>query len=562
MSPSGDGEGMTAFRLRPYQEQAIEAILEARHRGLQRVVVVLPTGAGKTVVFSSLIKILRRPTLVLAHRSELLDQARDKIRRTVGDDVTIAVEQGAQRAPDDADVVVASLRSLRTERLQRLIARRPFGLVIYDECHHAPAEDNRRVLSQLGAFDPSWEGLLVGFTATTARGDRRGLDEVFEQIVYRRGLPAMIRDGYLVGLRGFRVTTHADLRSLTSGGADFAVDELEEAVDIRGRNALVARTIQELCRDRKTLVFCVTVQHARNLATALTELGVPTGIIHGELPRDQRAEILDAFRTGTLAAITNVGVLTEGFDEPSVSCVAMARPTRSESLYTQCVGRGTRLFPGKEDCLVLDFVDLSDLSLVTLPSLFGMPGHIDLMGEPVTDAEERLGRIFEEFPTFELPPETITLSEIETRAQQFDPLTLHVDPEVAAISANAWTSLGRVGLVLHFLKGPQQLGEFLLIDRQRPGRDRYRVFAGQQEVAQFSGLTDAVEAVDYEVAALGPSAERSALPSADWRSMPVSPAQIAALKRLSPPVSVKTKGEAVCLLAFEKYARRHRRPKA
>jgi hypothetical protein len=276
------------------------------------------------------------------------------------------------------------------------------------------------------------------------------------------------------------------------------------------------------------------------------------------MPREERAAVLEAFRDGTLSAITNVGVLTEGFDEPSVSCVAMARPTRSESLYAQCVGRGTRLFEGKEDCLVLDFVDLSDLSLVTLPSLFGLPGQLDLMGETVAEAEERLGTIFERFPTFELDPEAITLSEIETRAQQFDPLTLDIDPEVAAISGNAWTSLGRVGLVLHYLRGPEQLGEYLIIDRQHPGRDRYRVYAGMEEAAHFSRLTDAVEAVDYEVAAQGLAAERSAHPQAEWRSMAVSAAQREALARLSPPATARTKGEAVRLLAFGKYARRHR----
>ncbi len=549
---------MSAFQLRPYQEEAIAAVLEAEDRGVKRGVVVLPTGSGKTVVFSSLIRILRRPTLVLAHRTELLDQACDKIERTLGEGVSVAVEQGDQRAPADADVVVASIRSLRTERLERLISSRPFGLVIYDECHHAPADDNRRVLTQLGAFDAGWGGLLVGFTATTGRGDRRGLQEVFTEIVYHRGLPAMIRDGYLVGLRGFRVTTEADLRQLSPGGGDFVIDELEEVVDIRGRNALVARTIQELCRDRKTLVFCVTVQHARNLAQALSEVGVPTGLIHGELPRDERSAVLDAFRAGTLAAITNVGVLTEGFDEPSVSCVAMARPTRSESLYTQCVGRGTRLAPGKEDCLVLDFVDVSELSLVTLPSLFGLPPQLDLAGESVTDAEDRVGTLFEQFPTFELAPDAITLSEIEARARRFDPLTLDLHPEAAAVSANDWTSLGRVGLVLHYLRGPAKLGEFLIIDRQADAHDRYRVFADHEEVAQFSRLADAVEAVDYEVAKKGPDAERSALPDAPWRTAPLSSAQVDALACQRPPGIAANQGEAVRVLAFREYTRRHR----
>ena len=553
----GYGGGM--FQLRPYQEEAIEAVLEAEDAGQRRVVVVLPTGAGKTVVFSSLIRILRRPTLVLAHRSELLEQAVSKICRVLGEGPVVALEQAGQRAPADAAVVVASLRSLHEERLKRLMSDHRFGLVIYDECHHAPADDNQRILRQLGCFDRGWEGLLVGFTATTGRGDRRGLEEVFDAIVYHQPLPTMIREGYLVPLRGVRVTTEADLSSITAGAGDFAVDELQEVVDIRGRNALVARTIQELCRDRITLVFCVTVQHARNLARALSNIGVPTGLIHGELPAPEREEVLEGLRSGRLRAVTNVGVLTEGFDEPSISCVAMARPTRSDSLYAQCVGRGTRLHPGKQDCLVIDFVDLSDLSLITLPSLFGMPHQLDLFGEDVLEAEERLGRMFEQFPTFELPPDAITLSEIEERAQHFDPLTLDVDPLIRAISGHAWTSLGKAGLVLHYLKRPGKLGEYLVLDSGRPGKRRYQVYADADEVAHFAKVEQAVEAVDYEVGERGPAAAESALPEAAWRGLPVSEAQQARLAALQPPGRARTKCDAVQQLAYAKYARRHRR---
>lgn len=548
------------MKLRPYQNEAIQAVLDARERGLQRVVVVLPTGAGKTVIFSSLLRILRRSrALVVAHRSELLDQAIDKLRRILGPDRRIAKEQADERAPREADVVVASLRSLSTERIARLTAERPFDLVIYDECHHAPADDNQRVLRELGAFQRGWEGLLVGFTATTGRGDRRGLEEVFQEIVYTRSLPEMIRDGYLVGLRGVRVTTEEDLTSITgSPSADFGVGELAEMVDIRGRNALVARTIQELCRDRKTLVFCVTVQHARNLAKALNEVGVTAAPVWGEMPPEARAEVLQGLATGELHAVTNVGVLTEGFDEPTISAVAMARPTRSESLYAQCVGRGTRLAPDKEDCLVLDFVDLSDLSLVTLPSLFGMPSQLDLLGEDVVEAEERLGRLFEHFPTLELPPDAITLAEIETRALPFDPLTLDIDPAIAAISAHAWTSLGRAGLALHYLRGPERLGEYLILDSGASGRKRWQVLHQREEVARFARIEQAVEAVDYEVEQLGPRAAESAWPHAAWRGLPVSEAQAQALAALKPPRRAATKGDAVRLLAHARHARGER----
>jgi superfamily II DNA or RNA helicase len=205
--------------LRPYQREAIDAVLAARRAGVRRMVVCLPTGAGKTVVFAELARMARRQVLVLAHREELLAQAREKIERALGGASVAAIERGAERAPAEAKVLVASIRSLHEARLARVLAGRDLGLVIYDECHHAAAADNLRVLRTLGAFDEGWGGTLVGFTATTARGDGKGLDEVFERIVSTRTLPQMIEDGYLAPLRGFRVSTAADLTRLSRAAA-------------------------------------------------------------------------------------------------------------------------------------------------------------------------------------------------------------------------------------------------------------------------------------------------------------------------------------------------------
>lgn len=506
--------------LRPYQRAAVEAVLTARRGGARRLVVCLPTGAGKTVIFAHLARLAKRPVLVLAHREELLAQAADKIGRALGDASAVAVEQGAQRAHAGARVVVASIRSLHERRLTEVVRGRDVGLVVYDECHHAAADDNQRVLRQLGAFDPAWTGTLLGFTATTARGDGIGLDKVFERIVYTRTLPEMIGDGYLVPLRGFRVETAADLTRLTGGGVDFREDELSEAVDIEERNALVARSIQELSRDRRTIVFCVTVAHAKNLAQALRLLGVPAGVVHGEMPSDQRAEVLAAFRDGRIHALTNVAVLTEGFDDPGVSCVAMARPTRSEGLYAQCVGRGTRLHPGKKDCLVLDFADVSRLPLCTLPSLFGAPRELDLQGEDAAEAGRAWARITLDFPGFELEAGAITLGEIKERAQSFDPLKLGVGEEVAAISGNAWESLGRHGLCLHYEAKPGRLVEVVVLARAARGK-RWEVSVDGKPVERFSTLEEAVQAVDYEVDRRGRAAVLSAREGAGWRGSAV-----------------------------------------
>lgn len=547
---------MTVPVLRPYQQAAIDAVVAARKRGVRRMVVCLPTGAGKTVIFARIAALAHRPVLVLAHREELLQQACDKIARALGPDGgLVAVEQGALRAPREARVVVASLRSLHENRLEHVLQGRDFGLIVYDECHHATADDNQRVLRRLGAFDPQWTGTLLGFTATTARGDGQGLDAVFEDIVYTRTLPEMVNDGYLVPLRGYRVATAADLRGLSGEGQDFAVEPLAEAIDVEERNALVARSIQELARDRRTIAFCVTVAHARNLCRSLNALGVPAGLVHGEMRSTDRAKALAEFRSGRVHVITNVGVLTEGFDDPGVSCIAMARPTRSEGLYAQCVGRGTRLAPDKQDCLVLDFVDLSALSLCTLPSLYGLPRELDLQGGEAEEARQVWQAIGFDKPGFELEAGAITLSEIQERAALFDPLTRQVDAEVRALSNNAWISLGSRGLLLHFQPKPGQLALVTILAKGARGR-RWLVSmqgraAGRQGEtgARFSTLEEAVQAVDWEIDQLGQGAASSALPEGKWRHLAVSAELAASLLALRPPREAKRLGEAMGYLA-------------
>lgn len=540
--------GRHAPTLRPYQQEAIDAVLAARRAGVRRMVVCLPTGAGKTVVFAHLAKLARRQVLVLAHREELLAQAREKIAAALGDADVVSIERGAATASSEARVLVCSIRSLHEERLARVLRGRDVGLVIYDECHHAAADDNLRVLRQLGAFDEGWSGTLLGFTATTARGDGKGLDAVFERIVYTRTLPEMIADAYLVPLRGYRVATSADLSGLTSQGLDFPEEALAEAVDIEERNALVARSIQELARDRRTIAFCVTVNHARNLRLALQRLGVPAGIVHGAMPPEQRAAALAEFREERTHVLTNVAVLTEGFDDPGVSCVAMARPTRSEGLYAQCVGRGTRLHPGKKDCLILDFVDLSTLSLCTLPSLFGAPRQLDLAGGDASEAGRAWQQIVLEHPGFEAEAGALTLAEIQERAASFDPLTLRTDAEVRAISANAWFSLGRHGLGLHFERKPGRPSEALVLSVAARGK-KWEVTLDGKPQGRFSVLEEAVAAVDYEIDRMGRATASSALATAPWRRAIAPEALVRSLRAQPAPT---TAGEAWRLAAWER----------
>jgi superfamily II DNA or RNA helicase len=537
------------FQLRPYQLEAVNAILKARRAHTKRMVVCLPTGAGKTVIFSHLASIARRRVLVLAHREELLVQAQDKLQRTLGQSVRVEIEQAHQRASSEAKVVVASLRSLRPERLSRLMSEEQFGLIIYDECHHAVAEDNQRILRDIGAFDDDFEGTLVGFTATTRRADGIGLEEVFEELVYSRTLKEMISDDYLVPLRGYRISTHTSLEGL-DGQGDFPLDALAEKVDIQERNGLVARIIQELARDRRTICFCVTVRHAENLSDSLRQCGVPAGVIHGEMKSSERTRVLKDFRQGVLQVLTNVGVLTEGFDDPEVSCIAMARPTRSESLYVQCVGRGMRLFEGKKDCLVIDFVDLSALNLVTLPTLYGMPVEVDFEGREAGEAAAAYHAILEETPGFEWEAESLTLTQLKERALAFDPLRLRVSDEVRAISQSGWVSLGQRGLALHFSRDGQGFTELVILLTSESGKRRYQILLEGAEVGRASLIEQAVEAADYEVGRMGYLAMDTASMYADWRQTKPPPELLANLSAHRLPRPPQTLEDVFRVLTF------------
>ena len=538
------------MKLRPYQREAIDAVLAARRAGTRRMVVTLPTGAGKTVIFAELIRQARHPVLVLAHRDELVKQACAKIQAALGrdpdDERIVAIEQGATRAPAEASVLVASIRTLHDDRIGKVLAGRDTRLVIYDECHHAVADANRRVLERIGAFEPDWPGTLIGFTATTRRADGRGLDEVFEDIAYSRSLRQMIDDGYLRPLRGLRIDTGIDLSGVSTRGDDFDEDELADAIDIRARNLLVARSIQEVTRDRRTIAFCVGVGHAMNLAKALREIGVPAAVVFGEMPRPDRMETLRRFAAGELRVITNVGVLTEGFDDPGVSAIAMVRPTRSESMYLQCVGRGMRLSPDADDCVVLDFVDLSGLEIITAPTLDAgaKPNEIE---EPERgEAEAQPG--FAEVDQHEEPP--ATLAEIQDRLATFDPLTMVQREEAAAISLNAWLSLGALGMMLHF---QDRKGELLHFELKPEGRTGASVWLAGRKLARLPSMNAAIEAVDLELPKHG--VPTSARPNAAWRRAAVPESLQSALAALKPPRIAHDVGTAIAHLALARALR-------
>jgi ATP-dependent helicase IRC3 len=372
--------------LRPYQEEAIEAINHAEMGGIDRPLVALPTGTGKTVIFSHLIDQRPGRALVLAHRDELIRQAVDKLLM-VNPDFDIGIVK-AEENEVSAPVVVASVQTLsRPNRLAQLW--QDFRTVIVDEAHHGVADTYQRILERVGSFGPGGP-LTVGFTATPERGDKVGLGRVWEKIVYQKSLLEMITAGYLCDLRAIRITLKADLDQVHTRHGDFVDSELESALLNADAPKHVVAAYQEHAAGRKALVFTPTVWLAHDMAEAFQNAGIAGEALDGTTPDDERRDILLRLHSGETSVVCNCAVLTEGFDEPSVDCIIIARPTKSKPLYIQMVGRGTRTYPGKADCLVLDVVGVTQRhSIMTASEIFDLDLRSRSVKEAVAWQEQR-----------------------------------------------------------------------------------------------------------------------------------------------------------------------------
>ena len=377
---------------RPYQKEAVQAILDARKRGVARQLVVLPTGAGKTICFGMLAKALDVPTIVLAHREELLNQAKAKIRM-VWPDGDVGILQADRLEGLSSRVCVASVQTAITERRLDALREKNFRLMVVDECHHATAESYMRLMGELGFLADDPEKLLVGVTATGYRGDGVALSEAFQEVVFERSIMTMIRAEYLCDAKGISVSTKADLSQVHTRAGDFAPGELSDVIDIPERNDLVARSYLEHASGRKGVVFCCDVKHSLHMAESLRKHGVKAEAVYGDMDRDERRVTLERFDTGPLDVLTNCNVLTEGWDAPATSAILLARPTKSPVLYTQMVGRGLRRAPMKANCLVMDFVDTAGRhSLCSLATLAGNPRVVPKKGETLSEAYDRVER--------------------------------------------------------------------------------------------------------------------------------------------------------------------------
>ncbi len=358
------------MKLRPYQQECIEALPE---RGAY--LIQMATGMGKTVTFANIPR--RGRMLILSHRDELVRQPVKYF------DVPVGIEQGDSHSCFE-EIISASVPSI-VRRLKKFPPDM-FDIVVVDEAHHAAAQSYRKILAH---FKPR---LTLGFTATPNRGDGVGLEDIFEDIIFERDLEWGIKNGYLSNIHCLRCDIGFDLRDVSSRLGDYSADELEAAVNIASANQAIADAYRRFAKGQ-TLIFAVSVAHAEAIAREIPGSEV---VIGGK----DRSLTLERFKRGELKCIVNCMVFTEGTDLPNIETVIIARPTKNVALYTQMVGRGTRLYPGKESLTLIDCVGASAINLCTAPSLLGIDASLldpqdMLKNEDIFDLPDDIQRVMD-----------------------------------------------------------------------------------------------------------------------------------------------------------------------
>ena len=351
--------------LRDYQKECVD-LIDSKDNG--RYLIQMATGLGKTATFTHIKR--KGRVLVLAHREELITQPIKYY------DCPVGIEMASYTSKDEI-VVIASVQSL-THRLEKF-KKDEFDTIIIDEAHHAAATSYMKILKY---FEPR---LVLGFTATPNRGDKQRLDHIFSEIIFQRDLRWAIENGYLTDIYCLRVNIGYDISKVARRMGDFAVGELEEAMNQEAINGAIAEAYKKYAKGQ-TLIFATSVKHAEAIAEKIE------GAVAVTADTKNRAELIERFTNREIPVLVNCMIFTEGTDMPLVETVIIARPTQSDSLYTQMVGRGLRLYPGKEKLTLIDLVGVTGTaSLCTAPTLLG----IDLDNVPTSKQDEIQGNLFD-----------------------------------------------------------------------------------------------------------------------------------------------------------------------
>lgn len=523
---------------RHYQRDHMEKFNTARREGIKRFVLTSATGTGKTNLIAWSAKDLMaegiEPILIVGHTDEIIGQCYQRVGGLCQlDELDIAIEQGNQYANREAKVIVSSIQTLLSSR--RLDGFQPRAIIL-DECHHYLAPAYQAALSRLGAF--SGETLLIGFTATAGRGDKKSIFAydmnglptlktkdaaklehcIFERLVSEYSILEAVEQSWLTPIHAYAVQTKTDISDVKETAGDLNRKELQKKVDAPARTSLAIDKWEELAKDRPTIVFCSGVDHAHHAAEMWEERGYRARAVDGTTEKGERRAIIQQFQDREIQVLCNMGVATEGFDAPPCSCIVHLRPTTSETLYIQMSGRGLRPLPGtvdafpelhqseerrqaiadsvKPDCLMIDMVDITNgKTLRSAAGLIGLPPDIDLQGHSLIEVrdllakyEERQARIIGERPA--------TFDELEGILVRVDVLA-----GSGAKTAGDWRSGASDGAYYYDHLPPTRKAR---LEPLEDGSHRLELFENGQRVARKRTPTgsDMKAVFDYAVEAI------------------------------------------------------------
>lgn len=586
------------IELRDYQEDTLNRIRTSYENDINRVLAVQATGLGKTLSFAHLPSwfpdLMEHGMLVIVHTTELAHQAIEEIE-WVCPGLKVGLEKAEHEADADCDVVVTSRQTLGrsgSSRLSRLCESISFGIVCCDEAHHVKPEgqyDN--ILSQLGLGTseepdtlPSGDSRLsVGWTATPNRNDGIGLHHFYDRVAARYDIKYGIREGFLCDINARRVDTDSELESVTTRTGDFAIGELEEETNTPQRNQLAVNAWEQYI-DGSALAFCVTQDHSRDLAKRFRDNGISAKEITAQTPKDKREEYVDQYKRGVIQVLSSVGVFTEGFDAPGTKGLLMCRPTQSERLYMQMLGRVSRTDPSdignmdsQEDRLeaieqsvkqagtVVDLVDLTgeNQEVVTAPKLFGLSSDFDPGDEDqrlVQDTMDEVEDLIDQNPYREKDiREAESLKDMKVMAEEVTVFDIAQTTEkIKEIARFRWIRITEGKYRLSVPREKDDLYRFQTILKQNEiGRWKVIVHIPEQqrwmeethEIGLADDLSEAVDMAEREILSTEEVATTLIEQDASWHSDDASSGQLNFLDSLEVnyPADI-TKGEATRLI--------------
>lgn len=464
------------MQLRDYQRATIRATLDHWRGGLTDVLAVAATGLGKTVIFCALIdEMLRqgaRPgrALILSHREELVRQPLEKL---VGFFPHWQGRCGVVMAGENevaARVISATVQTLASPaRMAELLAAGPINLLVTDEAHHAVASTYQQVYAALRAANPHMRHL--GVTATPVRADAVGLGEVYQAVAATYDIRYGVESGHLVPPKWLAVKTAISLKGVRSAKGDYSPTQLARIFETDNCFELVVASHQRYASGRRGIAFVSSVEGAYRLAARFSEAGIPAAAADGTTDKVLRRGLLADFRAGRLQMLVNMGLWTEGLDVPEIGVIHQVRPTKSDGLYLQMVGRGLRPAPwaDKADCLILDYAPQETRKIVMLGDLLlgereAAAVREQLEEEPEPDQGVLAGFLFDgQFKGLEGDPLELVATQLHYLSQspfawerQGGTLFVGLGPDERGTDRTLWHEEGRLLLITREAAAPGQ----------------------------------------------------------------------------------------------------------